>query len=140
MCRYPLRVRQQINRPLSSAWRRTIGWRSFPFPLSALSGCVCSHEAKMAARCPSTYFSSTSCFWYSSYSSRVMPAAAAGSLGVASSSFSAGIIPDRGFPIMDLIRKAIFALWKSGEVQLSICDCGQNSNGITTPGWIPGGT
>ncbi|KAG9354121.1 hypothetical protein JZ751_012245 [Albula glossodonta] len=35
-----------------------------------------------------TYFSSTNCFWYSSYSSRVIPAAAAGSDGAASSLFS----------------------------------------------------
>lgn len=57
-----------------------------------------------------TYFSSTSCFWYSSYSSRVIPAALAGSVGVASSSLSPpppNPIPDRGFPIMLLIKKAI---------------------------------
>lgn len=57
-----------------------------------------------------TYFSSTNCFWYSSYSSRVIPAALAGSEGVASSSLSPPPpkpIPDRGFPIMLLIRKAI---------------------------------
>lgn len=57
-----------------------------------------------------TYFSSTNCFWYSSYSSRVIPAALAGSDGVDSSSLSPPPprpIPDRGFPIMLLIKKAI---------------------------------
>ena len=59
-----------------------------------------------------TYFSSTNCFWYSSYSSRVIPAALAGSEGVASSSLSPPPprpIPDRGFPIMLLIKKAILS-------------------------------
>lgn len=59
-----------------------------------------------------TYFSSTTCFWYSSYSSRVIPAALAGSEGVASSSLSPPPprpIPDRGFPIMLLIKKAILS-------------------------------
>lgn len=60
-----------------------------------------------------TYFSSTNCFWYSSYSSLVIPAALAGSEGVASSSLSPPPpkpIPDRGFPIMLFSKKAILKI------------------------------
>lgn len=87
--------------------------------ISSRSDCNCAamflslqRAADMKKRpcCCRTYFSSTNCFWYSSYSSLVIPAALAGSDGVASSSLSPPPprpIPDRGFPIMLLIKKAI---------------------------------
>lgn len=71
-------------------------------------------SVECVAACALTYFSSTNCFWYSSYSSRVIPAALAGSVGVASSSLSPPPpkpIPDRGFPIMLFSRKAISTWW-----------------------------
>lgn len=89
---------------------------------SSRSDCTfCSYTAfqqatgiisKWRTVCVATYFSSTNCFWYSSYSSRVIPAALAGSEGVASSSLSPPPprpIPDRGFPIMLLSKKAILS-------------------------------
>lgn len=74
-----------------------------------------------------TYFSSTNCFWYSSYSSRVIPAALAGSVGVASSSLSPPPprpIPDRGFPIMLLIKKAILSCVTVYSARTTIIFCG----------------